>query len=442
MQANCSYDPMKSAPLSGLLFALLSSTGAVLPASESGEEVFEYHVDRVDWLSGEGVDLGGVLVPTLYLDAAGGLLEPGAAAGDLASSGHDPLNEWGIQAIELHLDFEFSDTLRGLVSGFGHQGADHLWEAELEEAKLLWRAGERLTVGGGQFLNRFGFQSDLHLHDWFFVNQNLANGRLLNEGELITQGGRLVMHLPKGGSLDFGFGGLRTHSHRHAHGGHGHGEEEEHHHDEHGHGDHDDHEHDHRGEHGHEPFEFDKAGFRGWIASADYRFRLPFDDSVTGSLSLALGENGFGRGTGVYGAGFRKVWNGHDHGHGGPDFCSGAVMLQSELIGRKADARLEDGDPIDFDDYGFSNSIHYGISDAATVSLRHDWISDVEIAGIDDRHRLSAAFTAYLDKSQRVRARLQYDHIRDPDLGSEHAAWLQIQLQWGGIGGSHQGHGH
>lgn len=426
----------------------LSLAGSSLPAQESGEEVFEYQVDKVDWLTGEGVSLGGIVVPSLYLNATGGAFEPGATAGDFASSEHDPLNEWGIQAIHLHLDFQFSDTLTGLVSGFGHQGFEHEWAAELEEAKLLWRANDLFTIGGGQFLNRFGFQSDLHLHDWFFVNQNLTNSRLLNEGELFTQGGRFVMHLPKGGSLDFGFGGVRTHAHSHAHGGHGHGEEEddhdheEDHDDEHGHDDHDDHDHDHHGDHDHEHFEFDKAGFQSWVASTDYRFRLPFDDSITGSLSLAVGENGFGRSTGVYGAGFRKVWNGHDHGHGGPDFCSGAVMLQGEVIGRKVDARLEDGDPVDFDDYGFSNSIHYGISDVATVSLRHDWISDVEIAEIDDRHRLSAAFTAYLDPAQRVRARLQYDYTQDSTLGSEHAAWFQIQLQWGGIGGSHAGHGH
>lgn len=437
MQVFCILKLMKVLPLAALLFLL----GSSLTAQESEEEVFEYQVDRVDWLSGEGVELGGVLIPSLYLQATGGLFEPGPGAEDFAHSGHDPQNDWGVQAVELHLDFPISDRWQGSVSGFGHQGEGEVWEAELEEAELYWKATDALTLGGGQFLNRFGFQSDLHLHDWFFVNQNLTNSRLLNEGELIVQGGRLVLHLPKSGSLDFGFGGVRSHAHGHAHGGHGHDEEEhDHDHDEHGHDDHDDH--DHHGEHDHEPFEFDKAGFQGWVASTDYRFRLPFDDRITGSLSLAVGENGFGRSTGAYGAGFRKVWNGHDHGHGGPDFCSGALMLQSEVIGRKVDARLEDGDPVDFDDYGFSNSIHYGISDAATVSLRHDWISDVEIAEIDDRHRLSAAFTAYLDPAQRVRARFQYDYTQDSTLGSEHAAWFQIQLQWGGIGGSHHGHGH
>jgi uncharacterized membrane protein YdjX (TVP38/TMEM64 family) len=39
--------------------------------------------------------------------------------------------------------------------------------------------------------------------------------------------------------------------------------------------------------------------------------------------------------------------------------------------------------------------------------LRHDWVSDVEIAELNDRHRLSAALTAFVDPEQRVRARVQ-----------------------------------
>ena len=281
-----------------------------------------------------------------------------------------------------------------------------------------------------QFINRFGFQADLHLHDWMFVNQNLVNSRMLNEGELIIQGGQILFHLPQSGLLSFGFGGVRSHSHQHGH------EDEDEDEDDDDHDDHDDDDHDH------EHFEFDEAGFQSWVFSADYRFRLPFDDSITGSLSFALGENGFGRDTTVFGAGLRKVWNGHDHGQGGPDFCSGAWMWQGEGLVREVKAMTEDGDAIDFDDHGFSNSLHYGLSDAATVSLRHDWISAVEVAELDDRHRLSAAFTAFLDPAQRVRARLQYDYTVDGALGGEHAAWFQIQLQWGGVGGSHAGHGH
>ncbi len=409
--------------LSTLLVHALTAQ-EVGPAQANGGETFEYHVGEVSWLTGEGVNAGGFLFPSLYVSGTGGAFEPGAKAEDFSSSEHDPQNDWGVQAVELHLDLNFNEEVTGMISGFAQQGEGHAWGATLEEAYLYWHLNDTLSIGGGQFLNAFGFQSDLHVHDWAFVNQNLVNSRMLNEGELVSQGGVLLVRTPSSGLLTFALGGVRTHAHDHGHGDEHGGHDEEAHHDE------------------EEHVEANEAGFQSWALTSDYRFRLPFDDSMTGSASLALGENGFGRNTYVYGFGLRKVWNGHDHGFGGPDFCSGAVMFQSEIVGREVEAYAEDGDALEFDDYGFSNSIHYGMSDRVTVSLRHDWISAVEVAELSDRHRLSAALTAFVDPEQRVRARVQYDYNEDVTIGSEHVAWFQIQLQWGGTGGSHAGHGH
>lgn len=410
--------------------------GAREPATTApvGEEAFEYNVGEMNYITGEGVNVGGFLFPSLFIHGTGGVFEPGAGAGDFSTTEHDPQNDWGISDIHLHLDLNFGGKVTGTVTGFGHQGENHVWNAEFEEAYLHWRINDTLSVGGGQFRNAFGFQSDLHPHDWSFVNQNLINSRMLNEGELISQGGELLVRTPSSGLLTFALGGVRSHAHDHGHGDDHDGEE---HHDE------EEHEgEDHHDEHEEGHIEADEAGFQSWVFTSDYRFRLPFDDSITGSASLALGENGFDRNTYVYSFGLRKVWNGHDHGFGGPDFCSGAVMVQSEIVGREVEAYAEDGDAIEFDDYGFSNSIHYGMSDRVTVSLRHDWISAVEVAELSDRHRISAALTAFVDPEQRVRARVQYDYNQDDTIGSEHVAWLQIQLQWGGTGGSHAGHGH
>lgn len=69
-------------------------------------------------------------------------------------------------------------------------------------------------------------------------------------------------------------------------------------------------------------------------------------------------------------------------------------------------------------------------------------VSAVELADLSDRHRLSAALTAFVDPEQRVRARIHYDYTQDDAIGSEHVAWFQIQLQCGGIAGSHADHGH
>lgn len=435
-----------SPPLRLLFPAILSLAASFLTAKaqEANEEVFEYHVGEVDWLTGEGVNPGGFLFPSLYVQGVGGAFEPGAGAEDFSTGHHDPQNEWGISDVHLHLDLDFNGVVTGSVTGFGAQAGDHVWDAELEEAYLHWHLNDTFSVGGGQFQNAFGFQSDLHTHAWAFVNQNLINGRMVNEGELITQGGEILVRTPGKGLITFGMGGIRSHAHDHAHGEEehdeeGHDHEEEHEEEE---GEHDHEEEGHHDEHGHEHFEIDDAAFQNWAFTSDYRFRLPFDDSIVGSTSLGVGENGFGRNTTIYGAGFRKVWNGHDHGHGGPDFCTGAVMWQSEVIGRTVDAELEDGDEVTFDDYGYSNSLHFGLSDRTTASFRHDWISAVELAELSDRHRLSAALTAFVDPEQRVRARIQYDYTVDDMIDSEHVAWFQIQIQWGGTGGSHAGHGH
>src|SRR5690606_27425067 len=113
----------------------------------------------------------------------------------------------------------FGGKVTGSVSGFGHQGEDHVWEAEFEEAYLHSRINDTLSIGGGQLRNAFGFQSNLHPHDWSFVNQNLINSRMINEGELISQGGEILVRTSSSGLLTFGLGGIRSHSHSHSHHG-------------------------------------------------------------------------------------------------------------------------------------------------------------------------------------------------------------------------------
>ncbi len=163
---------------------------------------------------------------------------------------------------------------------------------------------------------------------------------------------------------------------------------------------------------------------------------------MTFSASLAFGRNDFGRHTSAYGAGFQKVWNGHDHGNG-PDFCTGATMLRSEIIGRTVEVfDEEDGERFDAKDFGISNALYYGLTDATTVSIRHDWVSDMEAFELEARHRFSTALSTYLDPAQRIRARIQYDYNDGDSLESEHAAFFQLQYQWGGQGGGHHNHDH
>jgi len=403
-----------------ILPIVIASLHTLTPVHAEEEEAFEYTVSDASRYMGQDAAIGGFLFPELFVIGTGGVFDGNSSAEDFATSEHDPLHEAAIQAIELHVTVNIDDKITGVIAGFGHQGEGHVWEAALEEAFLHYHISETLALGGGQFLNTFGYQATHHLHGWQFVNQNLVNSRILNEGELVTQGGELIWKTPgNGGALTIGGGGVRSHAHEH-------GDEEEEEGD-----DHDEHEH---------HFELEGANFEDWVLSADYKFRLPFEESITVSTSFATGGNGFGRDTHAYGFGLQKVWNGHDHGNG-PEFCTDALMLQSEFIGRHVEGFEEDGTGIEFDDYGISTELIYGLSDRTTVALRHDWVSDIKIAETSDANRLSAALTAFVDPGQRVQARLQYDHTSSDDIEGEHAAWLQFQVKWGGQGGPHN-HAH
>ncbi|MBP9222967.1 MAG: hypothetical protein KBF76_03810 [Verrucomicrobiales bacterium] len=436
-------------PLRNLLFAALVATSTI--GANAEEEAFEYKVGEFDPITGDGANIGGFIFPEVFQNLTGGAFEPGRTAADLATSEHDPKNEFGVQSIEVHLNIDLNDVVTGAVYGAGVQGANE-WEANLEEAYLHYHFNDQIAVGGGQFLNTFGFQSEKHLHAWDFINQNLVNSRMLNEGELITQGGEAVFMIPGLNSITtIGGGGVRAHDHDHEHGEEEFGHEEEigGHHDEHDHEEehgHEEEEHGHEeDEHAHEEedhhLEADDANFSDWVLTADWKTKLPFDESATASASVAAGENGFGHMTYAYGVGLEKIWGAHDHGNG-PEFCSGAVMLRSEFIGRHIGVAGEDGERFNADDYGFSTALAYGLSDTTTMAIRHDWVSELEEFDVEERHRISSALTTFLDKNQRIRARVQYDYNHSASYGDEHTGWLQIQIEWGGHGGGGAHHHH
>ena len=404
------------------LFLVTAFSVSFASAQEGVEEdVFEYTVGEVNYFTGEGANVGGFLFPELFVIGTGGVTESGGDISDFASGVHDPFNDVGIQGVEVDLFVNINDVVTGLIAGSGFQIEDHEWQAELEEAFLHYHVNGVFAIGGGQFLNAFGFTSTQHVHAWEFVNQNLVNTRMLNEGHFFMQGGEAIFQTPNAGVLAVALGGVAGHSHDHDH------EHEEEGHDE---------------EHEEEHFDYHDAEFNDWVFSADYKFRLPFDDSILLSASVATGENGFGGDQHLYGVGLQKVWNGHDHGNGGPEFCEESIMFRSEFIGRNLEAIHEDVDIEKFDDYGLSTLLAYGLSERTTLSFRHDWVSALEELELSDTHRFSPALTTYIDPAQRVRMRLQYDNVQSSAIDSEHVAWIQFQWQWGGEGGSHASHNH
>lgn len=375
-------------------------------------------------ITGEGANLGGILFPVVFTTGTFGAFESGANAANYANSGHDPQRDVGFQTIETTI-FLKADRLTGRFTGFGQQGAND-WEAELEEAYLRYRINDAISIGGGQFLNFFGFQSHRHLHGWDYVNNNLTNSRMVGEGELVTQGGHLVLKNPNSdrfNMLTIGVGGARAHAHEH-------GEEEEHHDDD------DDHDEDEEEHH----LEADGANFNDWVATADLKWALNDDGSTLGTASVGVGENGFGETTFIYGFGVQKVWGGRDSGFGYQGLAPGAFMIRSEFVGRSFDAvefHEDEGEyeSAEFDDHGLSTSVFYGLNENANISFRHDYVSGIEELELEDYHRFSPALTTRFGPNKRFQARLQYD-FNDREGLEEHVGWLQFQYQWGStVGG-------
>ena len=352
----------------------------------------------------------GFVTANFYIIGTAGAFESGSEAGDFATTEHDPLGDAVFQGLDLNLDFHFNEAVGAKVSGFGHEGEEE-WEYELEEAKLEVVLNDNLTITAGQFLTAFGSQNEKHLHAWDFVNSNLADARMLNEAELVTRGAGFTFS-PSGnggaGSL-FTFEIGEANSHAHAH-----GEEEE----------------EGEEEEGEDHFHADEGGIEGNLLSLDVDVPLPTDENLIFTGSFAIGENGFGRNTVAYGFGARKIFNGcfvdgHCTSH---SLGSGALLLRGDFIGRQVNGAFESGALGDFNDYGFSASALYGLSDDLTLGFRYGWVSDVDVAEIASRHRFSTAATGRFGPNNMVSARVQYDYNHSDDLASEHVAWLQLTV--------------
>jgi hypothetical protein len=389
-----------------------------LELGHSQEKTFEYNVDEQKKLS-EGL----LFVPEVFLNLTGSVLDSDTPVSGLATSEHDPQKDYQIHPVELHIDAQLNESISGLVYGTALQNEDDEWETGIEEAKITYDFNDSLSISGGQFLNRFGFQNQNHVHMRDFANQNLQNSRLLSDGELITRGIEFNYKPKNRLSFNFATGKARVHDH--------------------GHGDHDNHEGEDHDDHEEHHIEADGINISDWIASTDVRYFLDENQTLMVSGSLAVGENEFGTKTSAYGAGVQKLWGGHDHDNGF-EFCEGATKLKAEIIGRSAEVKHEDGDSDDVSDWGFSAALYYGLTEMTTLSFRQEYISDLAELELEERHRTSLALTRNLTNN--VLGRIQYDYNRADSIEDEHALWLQLQLQLqigiGGSGDSHANHNH
>ena len=384
--------------------------------------------DDFDLFTGRGVSLGGILFPHFHASGVFG----GTTADSverLAMGHHDPQATSTLTTLEPGLSLRAGDALHGFATYSATTDADGHLDGEWEEAFLkLPQLPGGFEIRGGRFLNRFGFQNSVHSHSWDFANQNLLNGRHLQEGEVITDGGEITWNLPEPfrAALSFSYGKAPDHDE----GDHGHAEEE---------------------------FEFEGEGARfiDDFYSAHFVSHHDYNDfhQHRFTASAAWGDNEFGRTTQIYGIGYEYQWRENGYEPGGRYFrwrtevayrrcgaVSGELHHENEHHHEGEDEPHEDeehhdengGRRTNLDEFGLYTMMAYGFNDNLEVGLRIGWISGIDESGLDDRFRISPNLTAALNPERTIFLRLQYDYDHSSDFGSEHSAWAQIGLNWGG----------
>ena len=395
------------------------------PTSASDAVMAGLRADRADDFS-----IGGILYPHFHVFSAFGAST--AERGALAVNDHDPQREATLQGLEPGLSLR-AGKLQGFANATGITDSDGEFTFTLEEGFVkLVDLPLGLQVRGGQYLNRFGFQNSVHNHGWMYVDQYLVNGRFLNEGELITQGGEISWNVPlpmmQASVISASVGQVQSHDH--GHGDDEHGEEAE--------------------------FEAEGANFTDTIVTAVWVNQYDIDDMnrITGVVSGAWGDNEFGRTSQVYGIGLEYLWreNGYDPGGNSLRWRNELMYrhfgaVSGHLPGEEEDHHEEEehgheedehgheeegGHRASFDEFGLYSSVIYGIDDRIEAGLRAGWVSGISDAGLDDRVRVSPMLTWYANEARTVQARLQYNWDHSDDFGSEHSIWFQLGLNFGG----------
>ncbi|MCB1076195.1 MAG: hypothetical protein KDM64_00080 [Verrucomicrobiae bacterium] len=430
-------------PSNGIFFSVfLASLSTVLNAGEPTESAVDDEPSAIDWLTGNNVSLGGFLFP--HLHGFGVFGDSTAEPSDLANGHHDPQREATLQSIEPGVSLR-AGMLQGFATASGSTDAAGDFNFSLEEGFLkLVDLPFGLQLRGGQYLNRFGFHNSVHNHGWMFVDQNLVNGRFLNEGELATIGGEVSLNLP----LDFlqasvisaSVGGLPSHDHGHE--GHHHGEDAE--------------------------FDAEGGNFTDQLVTATWVNQYDINDMnrITGIFSGAWGDNEFGRRSQVYGLGLEYLWRENGYGTGGNSLRWRTELMLRDVQAASGHLHGEEEDDHDheehadheedhgheehgeeeedhdhegearrlasFDEFGIYSMLVYGFNDRLETGLRADWVSGIDAMGLDDRWRLSPMITWYANEARTLQARLQYNWDHSDSFGSESSIWFQIGLNWGG----------
>jgi len=416
---------------------------SLLSSSISGAPV---SVSAANWQTGQDFTVDffdgfASLRPAVYFNGVAGdstVSDPG----ELEVGSHDPYrNGLSLQGLEISADLAVGEYLGAEATyNIFEDEENNSLDGEFEEIYATFDL-PGLRVRGGRYLNAFGFQNQVHVHGWNFVDLPLAYGRFLGDHGLRTDGASALFNIPSrwGANLAFSFGDAVSHDH-------GHG-------DEHLHG----HEEEHDGEtesHGSGEDLLFADGF------ASTRLLIPWNKDDFNRwkthLSLAFGNNSYGEPTIVYATGiayewlengyepggarfrtslelFARTWSapggGHeedDHGHEHEDDDHGHEEEETEHGHEEEDhAELPSGS-----DFGFVAEAIYSPSFSWDFGGRLGYVSGNSEAELDERWRLSPAVTWWANESRTLSLRLQGNLDFLPS-SEEQSVWLQLGLAWG-----------
>lgn len=379
------------------------------------------HVFMLSSLLMSGVGFAEIrLEPTLHLTVTGGASSVDSLE-ELASSAHDPNDEFGLQGLDVGMNFHVDDWLKGFANVNAFTDAEGDLDAEWEEAFLkLSDLPYGIEVRAGRFLNRFGSQNNRHLHAWNFVDRNFSTSTFLGDEGLYTEGGELTWtsDFDRGFfALTGSFGNAVTHDH---HGGNeeGHGDDDE---DEHGH------------EEGAEDAYFSDTF---WTARAMVGFNQDDFNQHRLGVNTASGDNAYEEGSSdVFSADYTYTWRENGLEGGGQSFSAGAEFFHRNAI-------YEVGE--DASHTGWMAFASYELNEKWRFDFRYDRINEVE-AGLHgapadpayeltihgrERYSIAATRAFQISDNALARLRLQYNHDKLEE-GSEDSIWLQFSYDFG-----------
>lgn len=380
------------------------------PVTMAGETTSSGDCCPLNLLTGSGVSLGGWLYPELNFQSAFGTSS--AEEGALAVGHHDPdRNGFTIQNVEFSLSAKFGSNVTAFATYAAKVDLDDRWADEFEEYYASFHSLPlESQLKAGRFYPRFGYQQTLHPHDFTFIDQYLANGRMLGDDSLTLYGGEISLpvlrRLPAGWEdrLSVAFGAVPDKNEE--------GEEEE-----------------------ETPFSAEGALFQDWAAVADYTLSYIPNSNTRYEIgaSGAWGRNNAERQTQLYGLHAEYFWRPDGVMGFNPHANPGQYLRwRTELFLRQYGTANETGARRDFTDFGAYTEITYGLpSGKVQTHLRGEYISGTVETGQNERWRISPAITWRPTEALPVRFKIQYNYDHSAAFGDDHSVWAQFSLTWG-----------